>query len=201
MSELSDLAMACQPHIIAITETWLDANVPDGLVTSHGFTVAARVDRACRRGGGVLVLASSDLRFRLRKDLQKWDESAWLEVFLAPKQATPPSAIPSRRAYANMLLVGCFYRAPSSDPQQFIDCLETSLDLANTKSSVLLVGDFNAPCTSWLASDSTSAAGRLLEPAALSLGLHQCVTFRHVCARTVHWALSWISFLCLMSVL
>ena len=175
LSELSELALASQPHLIAITETWLGSDVPDGAVVLAGYSIAARVDRVNRRGGGVLVLVRSDVRFRRREDLCRWEESAWLEISLI-NDVPPLSASPHSRS-ARHLLVGCYYRPPSSDIGEFVSGLETTLDLAGTSSAVLLVGDFNAPCSSWLPSDSTGPTGKLLELTTLSLGLHQCVSF------------------------
>ena len=177
MSELSELTVDCQPHLVAITETWLDKDVPDGAIVLPGFTVAARVDRANRRGGGVLVLARSDVRFRLREDLRKWDESVWLEIFLGGNGSTSSAQSRGSDANTKAVLVGCYYRPPSSDIEDFATDLESSLDLAGSSSSVLLVGDFNAPCSSWLASDSSGPAGQLLELTTLALGLYQCVSF------------------------
>ena len=70
---------------------------------------------------------------------------------------------------------GCFYRPPASDPSEFADLLDQSFNLIDSDREVLLVGDFNAACSSWLDSDATSAAGHLLEPTFLLLGLQQCV--------------------------
>ena len=75
------------------------------------------------------------------------------------------------------LIVGCFYRPPDSQVSAFSDSLDLSfsrLDISRTK--VLLVGDFNAKSPSWLSSDCYNAAGLILEPLFLQLGLQQCVS-------------------------
>ena len=40
-----------------------------------------------------------------------------------------------------------------------------------TDSNVFVIGDFNAKCPSWLPSDKYKAAGRVLEPLFLQMGL------------------------------
>ena len=80
---------------------------------------------------------------------------------------------PTRRAY----LWAATTWPPSSNLEKFASDLESSLDLDGASSSVLLIDDFNAPCSSWFASDSTGPAGQLLELTTLALGLHQCVSF------------------------
>ena len=75
------------------------------------------------------------------------------------------------------LLVGCFYRPPNGDASAFAEALESSVNRIDLRHTfVLLVGDFNAKSPSWLSSDGYNAAGRVLEPAFLQLGLHQCVS-------------------------
>ena len=44
------------------------------------------------------------------------------------------------------------------------------------RTELLLVGDLNARCPSWNPSDPLSAAGQMLAPEFLRLGLHQCVS-------------------------
>jgi len=169
MPELSELVSVCHPHLIAVSETWLTSDVPDDMITPTGFNVVARADRDDdRRGGGVVLLARNDVRCIARPDLRNWSESVWIDLELVPPNKTTHS-------HKRNLVVGCFYRPPASNPREFVDLLDQSFDLIGNNREVLLVGDFNAACSSWLASDVTSTAGRILEPAFLSLGLYQCV--------------------------
>ena len=94
-------------------------------------------------------------------------ESAWIEVSL-------------RSDCQRKLLLGCYYLPPafsSASIEEFITSVESSFgSLCLATTDVVLVGDFNAISSSWCPDDSTNQPGRLLEPAFLSLGLHQCVT-------------------------
>ena len=65
------------------------------------------------------------------------------------------------------------------DVDEFITALESAFSMINLSSmDVVLLGDFNATSSAWCALDNTNIAGRLLEQAFLSLGLHQCISTR-----------------------
>jgi len=48
-------------HVVAITETWLNSKIPDGLLDPNNKYHIFRCDRNERRGGGVCVLVNRDL--------------------------------------------------------------------------------------------------------------------------------------------
>ena len=174
-SELADVVSSSKPDVIAVTETWLSPTVPDGALLLPDFDSIVRADRTSshasnasiasstkRRGGGVLLLLRNSIQYSIRDDLRTWSESIWVEIQL--RSSSP-------------LIVGCFYRPPDSQVSAFSDSLDLSfsrLDISRTK--VLLVGDFNAKSPSWLSSDCYNAAGLILEPLFLQLGLQQCVS-------------------------
>ena len=104
-SELAQLVSGRQfaPHVIAVSETWLNDTVPDGAIVLPNYSGVFRSDRqpgspascapvshACRpaqsnsssRGRGGLILAREGLRCRRRGDLLVWPESVWIEVFM-----------------------------------------------------------------------------------------------------------------------
>ena len=174
MPELRTVINSHKPDIIAVTETWLTNAIPDGAIYLHDYNTLARADRQTvyqrnqhnsQRGGGVLLLAHDSLRVTLRPDLRVWPESTWIEVDLSNNHSN------------RSLIVGCMYRPPASDAQSFAQDLEASLEKINLqRSDVTIIGDFNAKSPSWNPTDSSNAAGRILEPIFLQLGLHQCVT-------------------------
>ena len=145
-------------------ETWLTLCVPDSAVCLPGYCLYHRDREDGRQGGGVAVFSRDNLRCKPRPDLQKWCEDLWLEF---------PS---NQSAKAHPLILGCYYRPPSSDLSAFLSALESSVSLTDyTRQDVLLVGDFNATSPSWLCTDSYNPAGSLLEPAFLQHGLTQHV--------------------------
>ena len=163
MSELRTVTESVKPDIIAITETWLSSNVPNGAILLPNYNTVARTDRPQdHRGGGsgVLLLIHDSIQWVLRSDLQTWPESAWIEIHL-----------PLSRS---QFVIGCVYRPPSSEVEPFGRAMEMTMGTL-TDSNALVIGDFNAKCPSWLPSDKYNAAGRVLEPLFLQMGLHQCV--------------------------
>ena len=167
-------SLSLTPQIIAITETWLTDNIPDGMISLPNYKQIFRADRPKqegRRGGGVLILARDDVVCSRRHDLQTWSESVWIEA---------------RVQFSTPLIVGCIYRPPSTataDINKFTACLEDAFDKIDkcnhniNRPNIALVGDFNATSPKWCASDKYNCAGRLIEESVLRLGLHQLVDF------------------------
>ena len=138
--------------------------MPSALLNLPGYSSLVRRDRCGRRGGGVLVLARDDVHYTRRSDLEYWDECIWIEML--------PNYPHGRR-----ILLGCFYRPPSSDIDDFCSALESSFSQIDLlRSDVFLLGDFNATSPSWLPSDTLNRAGSLLEPLFLQLSLQQLVS-------------------------
>ena len=74
------------------------------------------------------------------------------------------------------MFIGLYYRPPDSPAEALSAAVEESvirLDLR--ESDLLLLGDFNATSPTWLSTDSLSAAGAVLQPFFLQLGLTQHV--------------------------
>lgn len=121
--------------LIAITETWLDPTINSSEIFPTSFEVF-RKDRS-RNGGGVLLAFNRKLLCTRRNDLETDCELLWCEVMV-----TNP---------LTNLLVGVFYRPPSTD-QTYLQELEKSLALVERNGSNLttvLLGDFNFPGIDW----------------------------------------------------
>ena len=74
-----------EAHIVGLSETWLDSTVSDGEIGVLGFKIYRR-DRI-KRGGGVMVYVTEDIKCVRRRDLEsEWIEALWLEVELRKKQ-------------------------------------------------------------------------------------------------------------------
>ena len=152
---------AC-PSIIAVTETWCQPGEPDAPYTLPGYTIH-RCDLQEARGGGVLLYVRSDLTYRvISTQHMPYFESVWIEI----------------QTHQNPCVVGCLYRPPCSNPRQFCQQLEASLQHFNVMSkNLLLLGDFNAKNAQWLHSDATDLAGDYLSCLLDTYNLTQHVNF------------------------
>ena len=95
-------SLSLTPQIIAITETWLTDNIPDGMISLPNYKQIFRADRPKqegRRGGGVLILARVAVVCSRRNDLRTWSESVWIEA---------------RVQFSTPLIICCIYRPPST---------------------------------------------------------------------------------------
>ena len=136
--ELESLAAIESPSVIALTETWLHAEVADSEVTLPGYTIY-RCDRSVRGGGGVMLLVRDDHESHLlytSLDVEGCYEGVWCKVKLSP---------------SGYDTVGVVYRTPGSQPYQLL------ADIRRFSNGIhcLLLGDFNTPGIDW-SSDSTS---------------------------------------------
>ena len=81
MMEVKRMLDSSSASILAISETWLDANVRDEEVAVQGYSILRR-DRN-RHGGGVLLYIRDSLAFNRRQDLElEGIESVWAEILL-----------------------------------------------------------------------------------------------------------------------
>jgi hypothetical protein len=100
-------------HILALTETHLDASVNDGQINIHGYSLLRR-DRN-RNGVGVALYIQNHMPWKRRDDLNVCQvEALWPQVDL-PDQ-TP-------------ILLGCVYR-PLSSKVSYLDDKCTGFDQA-----------------------------------------------------------------------
>ena len=124
----SGLSSQAPPHVIAVTETWLNASVPDSCVTIPSFSQVFRTDRSSlsvspdgndnRRGGGVFLLVQESVKCRRRDDLQCWPKSVWIEQNLDQRKNKKTSC-------SSTIILGCVYRPPSmtqSDVETSLTC-------------------------------------------------------------------------------
>ena len=130
--------VAQQNHVdvIAITETWLNPEIPDGPVSLTDFSIV-RNDRASgKRGGGVCAFIKSDIPFSTLTDLCVPEiECVWLKL--------RPHRLPRELA---CILVGVIYHPPSADNTFLQDYLIASIDKLLSKfpnAGIMLMGDFN----------------------------------------------------------
>ena len=130
-------------EILCISETWLSENVLDAVLVVPGYKLF-RCDRpGGRRGGGVAILVSDDLRVsRLcdTSDCVSGVEALWLSVGGAGRTT---------------VVVGAIYRPPGVLSAQTRGAIRGQLELAlATGKHVFALGDFNV---NLLASDTADA--------------------------------------------
>ena len=94
-----------------------------------------------------------------RADLIGWSESTWIEIKLQKQ----------------VLVIGCLYRPPCTNPADFADALESSLSKIDSHHKIVPVGDFNAASPHWRSTYSFSDAGKTLALSFSTFGLHRHV--------------------------
>lgn len=140
---------ANQLDILAITETFLDANILDTELSSDSYTIFWK-DRN-RHGGGVMLMLKSTIPAIRRYDLESHCELLWIEI----------------TTITTKILFGVFYSPPSGPRDIPLDWLNLSLSGFSPSTPIILTGDFNIPDVTWsddgLATDATSKEGKLLQ--------------------------------------
>ncbi|KAI8482474.1 hypothetical protein Bbelb_397940 [Branchiostoma belcheri] len=101
--ELHAVSLANKVNIVAVTETWLNSDIPDSLVSFPDYAVHRR-DRISRSGGGVALYISPELRHKRLSDLESDEhEALWLWV----RPARLPRGL-------NCLIIAALYNPPKS---------------------------------------------------------------------------------------
>ena len=124
--ELTAICTAEKPHIVCLTETWLDEDIGDHEICFGNYNIVRR--NRNRHGGGVAMLIQNSLSFNI---LVKGTDD--LEVIFV-----------SLSCSSGKFCFGIFYRPPSSSVH-ILDTLENvifNLD-HSFLSNLVLLGDFN----------------------------------------------------------
>lgn len=156
--DLETIVITHNPDILVITETWLHCDISDSEITPVGYRIY-RKDRGSRGGGVAVMFRESVTATRL------------------PDIADVEYVIVKFVSGDFHLLVGAFYRPPSS-PSSFFEKLNEFLCVhRSSKSNLLLVGDFNVPDVSWADEfpDALSASAEPLVDIVLLHALTQLV--------------------------
>ena len=131
--ELEDMILLRKPAAVALTETWLSADVADAEISVAGYTLF-RCDRVGRIGGGTLLYVREDIGASLvhkSTDPDGQYEGLWCKVKF------------SSRGYDT---VGVLYRSPGTPPTQMLDDLNRFAGGGHC----LILGDFNVPMIDWV---------------------------------------------------
>ena len=131
-----DLLVTHNLDVLCVTETWLDASIPDSFLAFRGYSLVRR-DRPGRRGGGVLMYIRTSISTTHINAIAP--ATCDLEVASVILEFQRSGLAPWR------LPVICVYRPPSS-PAVFWEHIshytDSVTDLTPTN-SLCMLGDFN----------------------------------------------------------
>ena len=133
------LFLSCrQPSVVAVTESWLNSDIEDGLVSINGYNIF-RKDRPSRRGGGICVYLPHGTYAKRRLDLEHENlECLWL--WLRPTRLPRP---------LSGIAVCIIYHPPGlpvENHHQFNEYLILTIDSLRNQHpncGLVLLGDFN----------------------------------------------------------
>ena len=129
---LTDIVVKYKVHVLVLTESKLDASIPDNVIKIPGFHEPVRKDRN-RHGGGVVVYIADFLPFKQKSDLElNLLEHIWVDIFISGQTFS----------------INAIYRPPNEtneDHIKFIDNTKILLEnLSNYNNNTgVLLGDLN----------------------------------------------------------
>ena len=122
--------------VVGLTETWLSEH--NAMTYPLPGYTSVGVYRTDRRGGGAMLLISNKIAFKRRYDLDlttEHCECVFVELSLTDIHIVNHSA---------KTVIGCMYRPPRSDFDQFIHALQSILlTVKRERKTCYLLGDFN----------------------------------------------------------
>ena len=137
MTELRQLVVDSDPHIVALTESCLTADILDGEISLPGYNIF-RGDSNRGRSGSVMVYLRDDIppSHVVQVNSIPLLDQLWLQTKL-------------RRT--NKLLLGIIYRSPSCPASTDAMLVQHILDVVycNPFTHLLIMGDFNLPTIGW----------------------------------------------------
>lgn len=152
---LEQLLLDQEPHIVAITETWLTPDIFNDEIAPPDYAVI-RKDRPTR-GGGVALLISKSIPFVALPDVLG-AEAVFCKIICDGIN----------------IVTGCVYRSPSSGNDSIIAVQEFLQSYAHN-SRLVVMGDFNLPDIDWNTMQYTSHSSETLIDLILNFGLQQMV--------------------------
>ena len=151
-------SLTFQFDIIALSETWLKADTNIALYQLSDFYMY-RLDRVCRKGGGVAIYVKNTLKHRLLNQMTYVvnDLLECLTIELTDQNN-------------NKNIVTCIYRQPDSSIDDFINNIEKLF--RNKQGNTYICGDFNINLFNY---DSNNQVNYFLD-SIYSLGLFPLIT-------------------------
>ncbi|KAA3680178.1 uncharacterized protein DEA37_0009933 [Paragonimus westermani] len=173
LPEIRQLVHDTSPHILALTETWLSADISDNELHVPGYSLY-RTDSSRGRMGGCAVFLS-----------QKLPVPAVVGEFTFPEKCDT-LWIKLQLRKRDTLLTGVVYRSPScsaSDDEAILATLDR-LTSAQRFSHLLIMGDFNAPKLNSMAASHEDCGCGFSKP--LAMLIHEKAWTQHVDLPTRH---------------
>lgn len=147
---MEHLLLVHDPHIVAITETWLHPSIISSEIVPPGYEML-RKDRLTR-GGGVALLIKSGLTYSKLED-QENAEAVWCKIGFD----------------GSYYLVGAFYRPPNLSNDIIEETKTYLMKHYKNDGRLIIAGDFNLPTIDWNAlspgTSETKQAQQLLDVA------------------------------------
>lgn len=137
MSQFNSVLEIARPHLVAVTETWLNNDVND-CEFLKGYQIFRRDRNDGKIGGGILLLAHNDINIMRRADLEV-TSSIENEIIICEMKANNVNYF---------IVLG--YRPPSAS-MAFNRNFELVLNniYRNGGINILILGDFNMPNVDW----------------------------------------------------
>ena len=116
-----------------MTESWLDQSILDSEIDVPGYVIERKNPN--RHGGGVIMYIRDSITYTRRVDISETSqlvENIWIEVKSLKSSINVKS-----------LLLGCFYRPPSSNSDYFDGILDIIEKASLDDKEFVVHGDFN----------------------------------------------------------
>lgn len=152
---MESLLLGLKPDFVAITETWLTADITDDEISTPNYSVV-RKDRPTR-GGGVAILIKNTIPFTVLPAVEN------VEAIFCKLEIGYQS-----------VAVGCVYRSPSSD-REVLRSLYHYIATHLKGARLILLGDFNVPDIDWQAMTFHSPNSDIVCDIMLDFNLHQLI--------------------------
>ena len=129
VDELRCLIYNVEFDVFAITESWLNDNVPNDRVNISGYDLV-RADRKHKKGGGVCAYIKHNIAYKIIKTNYSEIEPELLWVEVIPNDNTK-------------IAIGILYKAPSVSYTKYKSIVNVVDYIKSRYTHVILVGDFN----------------------------------------------------------
>ena len=128
IGEFGEIISKTNFDVIAVSETWLNKNVPKDRYTLNGYNIF-RLDRKNARGGGCAIFVKSNYTAKIIKTPcdKEIPEMLWLEIKVGNKNVA----------------VGVLYKAPKIPHNVFLNLYECLAGIYAKYEHTILLGDFN----------------------------------------------------------